>query len=207
MRKLFIPVLCLACGLVAVLALFGQAPAAPVVKMAWQMPSASFAFRSAALTAYPVGASDFEVPLKVSYLADLDVYVWQFKAAIPAQYQVGDWVVYGQGAGQVVAFRFQLSDGAIGKLQPVPFPKPVLAQGQTLSTLTIDAPAVDPSAIVRFEMLRDGQVILSQPGSIPTAGPAMPHTFLLRGVLVGGPKDHFILSDAAEVTFDLGDRT
>lgn len=179
----------------------------PPVKMAWSMDPAHFAFRTAHVWAYPVAASDYEVPVTCTYLGDLDVYLWQFKAAVPDRYLKGDWILYGQGAGQVVAQRFTVQPGATLALSPVPFPKPKLTDGQSLATLTIVPPAVDPTVIVRFEMLRDGQVILSQPGSVPAASPATPHTYLLRGILVGSPKAHEIRSDSAEVTFEEGDKT
>lgn len=185
-------------------ALFAQAPAPSVVKMAWQMPSSSFAFRSATLTAYPVGASDFEVPLRVSYLGDLDSYIWQFKAVVPAKYQTGDWIVYGQGAGQAVAFTFKIQNGSVGTLTPVPFPKPTSQDGNTLSSVGFNPPAVALQGIT-WEILVDGTPIANH--SLDPAPPTKLRTYMLRGTLPGAPKGHYLLSDSAEVLPDPGSKT
>jgi hypothetical protein len=195
------------CALFALLVLlsFGlAAQQAPVVKMVWEMPSDTFQFRDAHLIAYPVAASDFEVPLRVAYLADLDTYVWQFRAEIPAQYSTGDWVLYGQGGGMAVALTFRVKDGAVGVLTPVPFPRPTISYGATLASVGFNPPAVQLQGIT-WEVLVDGKAIENH--SMDTTPPTKARTYMLRGTLPGGPKVHYLLSESAEVLPDAGSQT
>lgn len=183
---------------------------APPVKMSWQMDSASFQFRDATLIAYPVAASDFVVPLRVAYLSDLDVYVWQFKAPIPAAYQQGDWILAGYAHGWVVAQRFQVKDGATAKLTPVSWTPPVVRPIRPGQPVTVDyeVPKVDPSVVKRWEVQQDGQTIPMDASGQGVGGTLdRARSTGLRLVLVGEPKEHTLAGPELEIAPEEGDRT
>ena len=190
--------------LVGLVLAYAQAPApAPTVKLAWQMAPATFAFRTATLTAYPVAASDFEVPVRCAYLGDLDTYVWQFKAEVPAKYQTGDWILYGQTAGEAVAFTFTLKDGAVGTLTPAPIPAPTITDtpGAAYATASFTPPGVALQSAITWEVLTNGQ-----PGGGPLDNRPVTETrtYQLRGTLPGAPKQHYITTSAVEITPEPG---
>ena len=190
--------------LVGLVIAYAQAPA-PTIRMAWQMAPNTFAFRTATLTAYPVGASDFEVPVKCAYLGDLDTYVWQFKATVPEKYQSGDWILYGQNSGEAVAFTFTLKDGAVGTLTPAPIPAPKITDtpGAAYATASFTPPAVALQGVT-WEVLTNGQPGGGQLDDRPVTET---RTYQLRGTLPGAPKAHYLTTSAVEITPEPGSAT
>jgi hypothetical protein len=168
------------------------------IKMAWAMDGSQYAHRGATLTAYKIGAADFEVPVRCSYNADLDAYVWAFKASIPSGYETGDWLLMGQDDGSVVAMTFTIQNAALGLLTWLSFPAPTVqtawAEGHSVN---FTEPAIDPSLIVRWELLRSGSVI-STDTLIADGPPTVTTIYKLRAVLAGSAKAHYLYS--AETT-------
>lgn len=205
MRRLLVLSLLLG-GLVAALVVSGQTPP---VKMAWQMGSGTFQFREAHLIAYPVAASDFVVPLRCAYLGDLDTYIWQFKADVPAKYATGDWILAGYAHGYVVAQRFQIKAGATLSLAPVAWNPPTPAShtaGQAL-TVNYQAPALG-DAVDHWEVLQDGTPLAVDAHGQGVGGTLdRVRTTGLRAVLVGGPLTHYLVGPSLEIAPDLGDHT
>lgn len=170
-------------------------PGVPNVKMAWTMAPEYYALRGQKLTAYPVGASDLEMRVWCTYLGNLDVYIWQFNAPIPEKYRAGDWILYGQGAGYVVAQKFKLQNGATLAFVPAFFEAPLrifTAEGTQVQYRPPEFPA---DVVVRWEVLKDGVPIPTGPDGKPAKESELEGTSAtqIRGVLAGGPKAHYIL--------------
>lgn len=182
----------------------------PPVKMAWSMDESGFALRDATLTAYPVGASDFEVPVRCAYLGDFGVYVWQFRAVVPAHYQTVDWILAGYAHGLVVAQKFTIQNGATLALAPIPWAAPAVAPRMPAQDVTVnyDPPPLDPAVVLRWEVLQDGKPLpLDASGNGVGGTLDRVRTTGLRAVLAGTPKAHYLTGPALEITPDLGDRT
>ncbi|MEW5763686.1 MAG: hypothetical protein AB1824_01805 [Acidobacteriota bacterium] len=176
----------------------------PPVKMAWTMDPAFFPLRAATLTAYPVAASDFEVPVRCAYLGDLDTYVWQFKAHVPEALKTGDWILYGQGPGGLtVCQHIWLAPGTTGALAPVTWEQGEVWNVGDGATTTFPKPAIEESLVARWEILVDGKPVAPDAGGLmpPMAGA---RTVQLRAVLAGSPLHHELLGPMLRLEFAEG---
>ncbi len=156
---------------------------------------------SATLTVYPVAASDKDVSLTPYACGQ-----WRFTPT-----QGGAWLACGQGplsigGGWVIAQKFAATDPTVD-LRPVYFPPAATTEGETLASVGFNPPELPAGLIQRWELLEDGSPILSKPGRAYDGTAPRPHTYQLRGLLVGAPKKHYLSSETIEAGEVPGDQT
>lgn len=179
----------------AILLLFALSASAAVVQIEWTMPKAQAIHRDAVLAAYCEADSTYEVPVR--WIGGR----WILKAEIQDRY-FGQWILVGNDRREVVAQRFQLVNGARLSLTWIPFEVPdissVYGEGGRAQWTT---PKVDPSLVLRWEILKDGKVV-TRAHQFSDGAITAPTSYQLRGVLVGTGKPHHLLSPIVEIIPD-----
>lgn len=176
------------------------------VRMAFTMGPSAAGFREAQLVAYPIRGSDFELPLRVAYLGDLDTWVWQLRAEIPEPYLSGDWLLCGYAAHLVALQKFRPTDGATVPLQVVPWGPPSVRRTVGGVSVTWDKPAVPEDLVARWEVLQDGRPLpMDAQGNAVGGTLDRARATGLRAVLVGSPAVHLLDGPAVELVPGLGD--
>lgn len=186
--------------LVALLAISVSALAADrLVRQVWLMEATDWGKRDGRFVAYCLANADFEVKLKCSYLAELNMYVWQLHRAIPPKYQT-DFVLFGEHGGAVCAQQFTPTDGAAGTVTWITVPAPTATVAGTTATISWAAPVgIAPALVQRYELVVDGAGATVTTSPVTRTLAVGTHTAALRVVLAGTKKRHQADSTATQI--------